>query len=143
MVPVTVPPKVTAVAVAPLQSVWLGTVFTVGVGFTVMVNVIGVPGQLPATGVTVTVEVTGAVPVFVAVKEAILPDPEVPRPMDALLFVQLYPVTPADPVKAIAAVGAPLQIVWLATGFTVGVGTTVTVCVAVADVQPFTTTYKE
>jgi hypothetical protein len=40
-------------------------------------------------GVTVTVAVTGVVPVFKPVKEGILPVPLAARPMDVLLFVQL------------------------------------------------------
>ena len=69
--------------------VWLATAFTVGVGFTVIVNVTGVPVHVPTTGVTVIVEVMGAVPAFTAVNEPILPEPEAPRPIAGLLFVQL------------------------------------------------------
>lgn len=58
-------------------------------GFTVIVNVMGVPGQEPATGVTVRVAVTGALPVFVAVNEPIFPEPEPAKPMDGVLLVQL------------------------------------------------------
>jgi hypothetical protein len=36
VVPLTGPDKVVAVILAPLQCVWLGTVVTVGVGFTVI-----------------------------------------------------------------------------------------------------------
>lgn len=60
-----------------------------GIGFTVMVNVIGVPGQPLAVGVTVMVEVTGVVPALVAVNEAMLPTPLPAKPMEVLLFVQL------------------------------------------------------
>jgi hypothetical protein len=42
-VPATAPVNVTAAVDAPLHSVWLATAFTVGVGFTVIVNVIAVP----------------------------------------------------------------------------------------------------
>ena len=108
-----------------------------------MVNVVGVPGQEPATGVTVMVAVTGVEPVLVAVNAGMFPEPLATKPMEGVLLVQLYPVTPADPVKVTAVVVAPLQSVWLLTVFTVGVGTTVTFCVATADVQPLTTTYKE
>jgi hypothetical protein len=62
---------------------------TVGVGFTVMVNVFEAPGQPFAVGVTVMVAVTSAVPVFVAVKDAIFPVPLAARPILAVLFVQL------------------------------------------------------
>ena len=42
----TVPEKATAAVDAPLQTVWLFNAATVGVGFTVMVNVLGFPLQL-------------------------------------------------------------------------------------------------
>ena len=45
-VPATGPVNVTAVVAAPLHTVWLATVFTDGVGFTVMVKLIGVPVQV-------------------------------------------------------------------------------------------------
>ncbi len=77
-----------AVVDAPLQSVWSVTLSTVGVGFTVMVNVqVGAPGQPLAVGVTVTVAVTGADPVFTLLKAAILPFPEAAKPIVASLFV--------------------------------------------------------
>lgn len=47
-VPAEAPVKLTAVVEAPLQTTWLVTAFTVGTGFTVMVNVVGVPVQLTA-----------------------------------------------------------------------------------------------
>ena len=46
VVPATAPVKLTAVVAAPAHSVWLATAFTVGVGLTVIVNVIGVPVQV-------------------------------------------------------------------------------------------------
>jgi hypothetical protein len=39
-------------------------------------------------GVTVIVAVTAVFPVFLAVKEAMLPVPLLPKPMDELVFVQ-------------------------------------------------------
>jgi hypothetical protein len=74
---------------APLHLTWLDTAFTVGVGLTVIVNVLGVPVHPFADGVTVMVAVTGAVPVFVAVKELIFPVPLAPKPIDVVLLVQL------------------------------------------------------
>jgi hypothetical protein len=63
-----------------------------GIGFTVIVNVIGVPGQLtpPAVyvGVTVIVPEIGVVPVFVAVPLIGLPVPLAGKPIAGLLFVQ-------------------------------------------------------
>lgn len=58
-----------------------------------MVNVVAVPEQvvppLVYVGVTVIVAVTGAVPLFTAVNEAMLPVPLAARPIEALLLVQL------------------------------------------------------
>lgn len=88
MVPVTAPPKLTAAVGAPLHNVWLVTVFTVGVGLIVIVNVLGVPKQPPAEGVTVMVDVMGVVPAFTVTNGLMLPDPEAARPMAVLLFVQ-------------------------------------------------------
>ena len=68
VVPATGPLKLIAAPAAPLQyGPWLLTAVTVDVGFTVTVNVPGVPAQPLAVGVTVTVATTAAVPVFVAV----------------------------------------------------------------------------
>jgi hypothetical protein len=71
----------------------LETVFTVGVGLTVIVNVFAGPEQdtpkLVKVGVTVMVAVTGDVPVLTAANAAILPVPLVPRPIVVLSFVQL------------------------------------------------------
>ena len=120
--PVTAPLKFTAVVVVPLHTVWLLTLFTVGVGLTVMVNVSVAPVQPVAVGVTVMVAVAGAVPVLVAVNAPILPVPLAARPMDVVLFVQLKVVPTTEPLKLTAEVVAPLQSVWLETAFTSGVG---------------------
>ena len=84
------------------------------------------------------VAVTGAVPVLIAVKLAILPVPLAARPMEVVLFVQLYTVPGGlvtAPVKVTAVVGAPLHTTWLATAFTVGIGLTTTVAVIGVPVQ--------
>lgn len=92
-VPATGPAMVTAVVAAPAHNVWLATVVTAGVGFTVMVNVTGVPVQVVAlllkVGVTVMVAVCTTAVALVATKLAILPVPLEPRPMLVLLLVQL------------------------------------------------------
>ena len=44
-VPGAIPVKLTAAVKLPLQTVWLATALTVGVGLTVMVKVFGVPVQ--------------------------------------------------------------------------------------------------
>jgi len=79
---------ITAVGV-PLHNTWLATGFTIGVGFTVMVNVTGVPGQTPNTGVTVMCAVIGPLVALVVTNGSISPVPLAARPMPVLLFVQL------------------------------------------------------
>ena len=81
------------------------------------------------------VAVTGAVPVLIALKEAMLPVPLAARPIDVVLLVQLYTVPGTAPLKVTAAVGAPLHTTWLGTLFTVGVGFTVMVKVIGVPVQ--------
>jgi hypothetical protein len=92
-VPGTLPVKLTGELEEALQRVWLLTAFTVGFGLTVIVNVVGVPVQvappLVYAGVTVIVDVTGTVPVLMALNEAIFPVPLAGRPIVELLLVQL------------------------------------------------------
>jgi hypothetical protein len=95
---------------------------SVGVGFTVIVNVCAGPGQstdpLLKEGVTVIVADMGEVPVFVAVN-AKGPVPSVPRPMAVLLFVQEKVVVP--PVLAVVnetVCDDPLHIIISAGSFT-------------------------
>ena len=65
---------------SPLQCTCGKGVLTCGVGFTVIVNVIGVPEQIVPPfsnfGVTVIVWTIGVVPVFTAVNARIGPDPD-------------------------------------------------------------------
>lgn len=92
VVPATLLVRATLV-VLPLQIVVGLTVDTFGVGFTVIVNVCGAPVHvtepLVKLGVTVMVAVTGVVPVFVAVKEAMFPVPVAGSPMPVAELVQL------------------------------------------------------
>jgi hypothetical protein len=71
----------------------LDTVFTVGVGFTVMVNAEEVPPQLftplEKVGVTVMVAVTGETPLFTAVNEGIFPVPLAGSPIDEAELVHV------------------------------------------------------
>jgi hypothetical protein len=100
-VPGTVPLKLVAATVLPLQTVWFVGWATVGVGLTVIVNVIGAPVQeAPALveGVTVIVATTGVVLALVAVKAAMLPVPDAARPIDGALFVQENVVPGTDPL---------------------------------------------
>jgi len=88
-VPGTEPEKVTALVRAPLHSAWLAIGDTAVDGFTVMENVSAVPGHNPVVGVTVIVDTTGEVPLFVAVKEAMFPAPLAARPVVASELTQL------------------------------------------------------
>ena len=63
--------------------------FSVGVGLAVIVNAFELPIHPLFVGVTVIVAVTGAVPLFAAVNEAISPVLLAPRPMEGVLLVQL------------------------------------------------------
>ena len=57
-----------------------------GVGFTVIVNVVGVPGHPLAVGVAVIVEMIGDEVAFIPVNEAIFPVPLAPKPLVELSF---------------------------------------------------------
>jgi hypothetical protein len=87
----------------------LATGLTVGAGFTVIVNVIGVPTQPFAVGVTVMVAITGIAPALVAVNEGIFPVPLAPSPIVGSLLVHAKVVPPTGLVKLMAAVVTPLQ----------------------------------
>ena len=126
--------KLTAAVAAPAHLVWSAGSLTCPLGLTVIVNVWAVPGHPSNEGVTVIVAVTGAVPVFVAVKEGILPVPLAPRPMLVLLFdhekVDVPPLLVVTNVTA--AVAVPLHLVWLAGSLTWPEGLTMTVLVIAA-----------
>lgn len=62
--------------------------FTVEVGYTVIVNTIGIPKHPLAEGETVIVAITGTVPVLVAVNEGRSPVPLAASPIDGVLLVQ-------------------------------------------------------
>ena len=108
-----------------------------GDGFTVIVNVFGVPGHVVAplvlTGVTVIVAVTGAGPLLTAIKAGMIgvptgAEPLAANPIVVLLFTQLYAVA-FVPVRTTWLVETPLHTVWFAIGSmtTVGVCNTVNV----------------
>ena len=103
-VPATAPLNATLACCEPLHTTWFATALTVGIGFTVIVNVLGVPATVKPpfeyVGVTVIVATTGAFVVFIAVKAAIVdPVPLAARPILVVLFVQAYVVVP--PVLAV------------------------------------------
>lgn len=95
------------VKAVPLQTAdGVKALLNTGMGFTVTVNVLTGPVHPLAVGVTVTVAVTGEVPLFVAVNAGIFPDPLVPKPTFALL-VQLK-VVPVTLLPKLMAAPAPL-----------------------------------
>jgi hypothetical protein len=78
--------------------------------------------------VTVIVEVTAELVVFVAVNAAIVgPAPLAAKPMEVVLLVQGNELPVTEPVKVTAVVLVLLHTVWLVTALTVGVGLTVAV----------------
>ena len=87
--PLTVPVKIRAVDAAPLHTGWFATVFTEGVGLTMILKLLLAPVQLLALGVTVTIAVSGITVVLTAVKDAILLVPVDARPMADRLLLQL------------------------------------------------------
>ena len=93
-----------------------------------MVYVDGMPVHPLAVGVMVIMAVIGAMPGLFAVNPGTLPVPLAPRPMAVLLLFQLN-VAVAPTGLEIAVIGAetPLQYIWAAIEFIVGVGLTVTV----------------
>jgi hypothetical protein len=132
------PEKLTAGVKEPLQILVIFAIaFKVGVGLTVIVNCKGVPGQPFAVGVTVIVAINGVVPVFWVGNETNEePDPLAARPMAVLSLVHVKVVPATGLVNVTAAVFVPLQRTWFATGFTVGVGLTVTVKILGVPGQP-------
>ncbi len=88
------------------------------------------PVQPLAVGVTVTVAVTGAVPVFTPLKAAMFPLPEAAKPMRRIAIRPSIGGARYASAKVMAVTEAPLQTVWSVTLFTVGVGFTVMVNVS-------------
>ena len=89
VVPPTLPVNGIVPLKAPLHLTRLVIGLTVGVGFTVMVNVLNEPGQLFADGVTVMVPTIGVIPVFIAVKEGMVLEPEAVIPILVVLDDQV------------------------------------------------------
>ena len=78
--------KAPVLAVLPLQTTRLDGAFTSPVGLTVIVRVLGVPGQsippLEKTGVIVSVATSNVVPLLIAVNDGIFPVPVAGNPID-------------------------------------------------------------
>jgi hypothetical protein len=126
-----VPLNVTALEFVPLHFTWSEGSETVGVGFTVMVKLCGVPSQVTPPpvkcGVTVIVELIAALVEFEVVKAAISPVPLAAKvPMAVLELVQEYEVAPL-PENVTALVLVPAHFTWSAGSLTTGVGFTVMV----------------
>jgi hypothetical protein len=82
--------KLIAAVDDPLHNTWLATAFTVAIGFTVMVNVIGAPVQpFAPVGVTVMVAAVALVNVLDVTNDGIFPLPLAAKPMDGLLFTHV------------------------------------------------------
>ena len=64
-----------------------------------MIKVVGVPKQSFAFGVTIIVDITGVIPVFIVVKLGILPLPVAAKPIEGVSFVQSKIVPYTFPVK--------------------------------------------
>ena len=100
------------------------TILIVGLGLTVILKFVGVPGQVPNCGVTVTVDTSCMVIPVLEVK-LILPAPLATSPVFVLLLVQLKTAL-VLPVK-LTATGCPVQTVTLAGKVMVGVALMVSV----------------
>ena len=122
VVPFTFPVNCVTVVEEPLHQFWFVIPLAMGVGFTVMVKLVGVPVQALAVGVTVMVATIGEFPVLVAVNGCMSPKPLAAIPMAGLSFVQAYVEEPIFPEGLTNVVLWLLHNTWLAMAFTVGVG---------------------
>jgi len=140
-VPTTgLPLNIIAAVLVLLHTVWLDTLFTLGVGSMVILKLCDAPLQPFADGVTVIVAVLMELVAFVAIKDAILPVLPDPSPIVLSLLVQLYAVPATKlPLNVIAAVFVLLHTVWLDTEDTEGNSFIVTLTVAVTEFTPLLT----
>ena len=120
----------------PLQIGKELTVFTVGIGLTVIVNVCAVPKQSSPLkvnfGVTVMVLTIGFGVVLETVKDGILPTPAALIVTAVFELIQSKTVLGTLPVKSMFPVEAPEQSTSDCIGFTVGIGLTVILIMSVA-----------
>ena len=112
-----------ALTVLPAQIVRFEGIVTVGVGLTVMVNVVALPTH-PAVLVPVTeiVATMFAVVEFAPVKDAILPVPLAASPIAVLEFVQAKVELAILLVKEGTTTVFPAQAVMLVRAVTIGFG---------------------
>lgn len=137
VVPVTVLVRL-IVVIGPEQTVCEdGVAVATGLGFTITVAVIAVPGQPFAVGVIVNVTVNGAAVLFTS-EPLILPLPLAAMPVTptVLSLVQLNVVPLTGPVIAIVVIGPEQTVCEVGVAVAVGVGFTVIVEVCGVPVQP-------
>ena len=97
--------KTIAAVDALLHNTWFATAFIVAIGLTVIVKVIGAPVQpFAVDGVTVIVAVVALVRLLFVVNDGILPLPLAAKPIDGLLFTQVYVVPDTGLVNTIGVV---------------------------------------
>ena len=103
--------------------------FISAVGFTVKVNVSVGPSQPSKVGVTTTVDIIDESPVFIDIKDGILPVPDETNPILGESFIQLYVVVPSvfSVVNDISVVSSVLHNIWLSIESTWPEGVTVIV----------------
>jgi hypothetical protein len=102
--PPIVLPKVKDVTLSPLQYETSLTAFTVGVGLTVIVKLFVGPVHPFAVGVMIMLDDIAALPVLVAVKDGILPEPLAAKPIVVFELVQAKVVPVTGPEMATTAV---------------------------------------
>jgi hypothetical protein len=134
--PIGVLTKIGGVTTALLHTVMFAGTVTVGVGFTVMVKLEGVPTQPLTVGVTFIVAVIGAAVVLIAVNPSILPILLEANPIVGSEFVQEKLPPKGVLTKFVAATAALLQTTIFAGTVTVGVGFIVIVLESAIAEQP-------
>jgi hypothetical protein len=115
-------------AVTLLQKVWFAMGLTVGVGFTVIEYVNGVPMQALAVGVIVMAAFIGEIPLLVAVNAGMFPVPVAARPMAVLVLDHVNVAPPPAGLETVVT-GTPVVLhhAWSGIMLTVGEGFTVMV----------------
>jgi hypothetical protein len=104
------PVKIISLVMVPLHLTRLVIVFTVTNGFTVILNITGVPEQEFEMGITVNLPVIGILLILADTNEIGVPIPEALHPMPTLSFDQLKLVfATEDPIKAML-LATPAQI---------------------------------
>jgi uncharacterized membrane protein YczE len=113
--------------VAPLHIVSGLAVVTFGVGLTVTIKLVALPGQELAVGVTIYITVPAVVPAFVSACAIVAPlDADAPVMPPVIAPIVQLKVAPATLLAKAIFVVAPLQIVNGLAVVTFGVGLTVT-----------------